>query len=263
MRVSFITATYNIVTAKRVEMLRRCVGSIANIIDCEHLIIDGGSTDGTVELLKDLNVDFISEPDRGIYDALNKGLRRATGEWIHVLGCDDYIADAEVFEEVLAEASKTDAEIIITPVEKEDGGKTINLKACLYSIPYCHQGVLMKRSLIERLRGFDASLKLSGDYDLTLRAHLSGAIEKVLPHKFAHYSTGGASSNWDRLHKEVTEVAARQFDLNEKEKNRFDGTRCLPMRVLLPLLFHARGMVRMGAGWQLLRNVAFMPGLKK
>jgi hypothetical protein len=116
----------------------------------------------------------------------------------------------------------------------------------------------MKRSLIERLGGFDASLKLAGDYDLTFRAHLSGAREKVLPYKFAHYSTGGASSNWDKLHEEVTDVAARQFGLSEKEKNRFDETRCLPMRVLLPLLFHARGMVRMGAAWQVLRNVRFL-----
>lgn len=263
MRVSFITATYNIVTAKRVEMLRRCVGSVANIIDCEHLIVDGGSADGTVELLKDLNVDFISEPDCGIYDALNKGVRRAKGEWIHVIGCDDYIFDIEALEKSLKEASETGAEIIITPVEKEGGSKTINLKACLYSIPYCHQGVLMKRSLIERLGGFDASLKLAGDYDLALKAHLGGAKEIVLPYKFAHYTTGGASSNWDKLHKEVTDIAAKQFNLNEKMMARFDETRCLPIRTLLPLLFNRRGIVRLGAVWQLIRNAVVFIGIKR
>lgn len=253
--ISFITATYNLLSAGRDEMLRRCVASVAELSDCEHLIIDGGSVDGTVDLLTELGVYFISESDCGIYDALNKGVRLAKGEWIHVLGCDDYIYNVKGLRRVLEEAANTDAEIIITPVEKDGGGSTINLKACLYSIPYCHQGVLIKKSLVERLGGFDASLKLAGDYDFTLRAHLGGAKEIMLPYKFAHYSTGGASSNWDKLHREVTEVAMRQFGLSEKEKARFDKTRCLPIRVLLPLLFHARGMVRMGAVWQLLRNV--------
>lgn len=263
MRVSFITATYNLVCAGRGEMLRRCAHSMARLSDCEYLIADGGSKDGTVELLQELNLDFVSEPDRGIYDALNKGVRRAKGEWIHILGCDDYIVDAEALGKALADAARTDAEIIVTPAEKEGGGKSINLKACLYSIPYCHQGVLMKKSLIERLGGFDASLKLAGDYDLALRAHLSGAKEILLPYKFAHYSTGGASSNWDALHREVTEVAARQFGLCENEKARFDGTRCLPIRVLLPLLFHARGIIRRGAVWQLLRVLSMVMGARK
>lgn len=257
MLVSFITATYNLVYAGRREMLRRCVESVSALTDCEHLIIDGGSSDGTVELLRGLGVNFTSEPDCGIYDALNKGVRRANGEWIHILGCDDYVVDAEALKKVLEVATKTDSDIIITPVEKRGGGKSINLKACLYSIPYCHQGVLMRKSLLRRLGGFDTSLRLAGDYDLTLKAHLNGARELVLPYKFAYYSTGGASSDWGKLHAESTMVAARQFDLTESEERYFDKTRCLPFRIIIPLLFHRRKIVRTGAAFSIVRRIAF------
>lgn len=266
MKLSIITATWNLVTAGRGEMLRRCVRSVSAVRDAEYTIIDGGSTDGTVEEIKNeelriknaggaCGLRWISERDRGIYDALNKGVRMAQGEWIHILGCDDYICDSVALENAIAEGERNGAEIIITPVEKDGGGRSINLKACLYSIPYCHQGVLMKKSLIERLGGFNAALRLAGDYELTLKAHLSGAKEVVLPYRFAHYSTGGASSNWAKLHEEVNAVAACQFGLTAKETDRFDKTRCLPIRVVFPLLFHRRGMVRRGAAWQLIRNV--------
>lgn len=266
MKLSIITATWNLVAAGRGEMLRRCVRSVSAVRHAEHIIIDGGSTDGTVEEIKNEElrmkneegaggVRWISEKDRGIYDALNKGVRMAQSEWIHILGCDDYICDPEALGKAIEEGEKRGAEIIITLAEKEGGGRTINLKACLYSIPYCHQGVLMKKSLIERLGGFNAALRLAGDYELTLKAHLSGAKEVVLPYRFAHYSTGGASSNWAKLHSEVNEVASRIFGLSEVETDRFDKTRCLPVRVLFPLLFHRRGMVRRGAAWQLIRNV--------
>ena len=89
------------------------------------------------------------------------------------------------------------------------------------------------------------------------------AKEIVLPYKFVHYSIGGVSSNWDALHREATEVAARQFGLCEKERARFEETCCLPIRILLPLLLHARGMIRRGAAWQVLRNAMVTIGLKR
>lgn len=274
MKISFITAVWNLVSEGRSKMFVRSLESISKVSDSEHIVIDGGSTDGTVEEIKNeelriknaggaCGLRWISERDRGIYDALNKGVRMAQGEWIHILGCDDYICDSVALENAIAEGERNGAEIIITPVEKDGGGRSINLKACLYSIPYCHQGILMKKSLIERLGGFNAALRLAGDYELTLRAHLSGAKEVVLPYRFAHYSTGGASSNWGKLHAEVNEVAARQFGLTARETDRFDKTRCLPLRVLLPLLLHWRGMVRRGAVWQLIRNVVCLARRKR
>lgn len=261
MTLSFITATYNLVAAGRGEMLGRCVESVAKIHDCEHIIVDGASNDGTIELLQDLEcragLVIKSEPDRGIYDALNKGIELAKGDWIHIIGCDDYIYNSEALEQVLRYAKDTDAEIVVTPVEKSSGGRSINLKACLYSIPYCHQGVLMRKSLIERVGGFDPALKLAGDYDLTLKAHLGGAKEVVLPHKFAFYSTGGASSDWGKLRAESTKVAARRFGLTESEERYFDKTRCLPFRIIIPLLFHRRKIVRVGAAFSIVRRLAF------
>lgn len=266
--VTFVTAVKNIISMGRGDMLERCVKSVADVRGSEHLVIDGGSLDGTVDFLDRLGkkyprLRFVSEPDNGIYDALNKGVRLACGEWVHVLGCDDYILNAKAIERVLKEASNPNCEIIIAPVEKEAGGRSINLKACLYSIPYCHQGALMKRTLFERLGGFDDSLKLAGDYDFTLRAHLGGAGYITLPYKFAYYATGGASCNWEKLHAEISRVAARQFSLTPKETDHFDKTRCLPFRVIVPLLLHKKRIIRCGAAWQLLRNILVIIGVKR
>ena len=268
MKLSFITATRNVIAADREQLLSRCVESVARVDDSEHLIIDGASTDGTIDLLQAFkqrfpNLSFVSEPDAGIYDALNKGIALARGEWIHVIGCDDYIFDCDILNDICKMKLMKNEEIIITPVERDCAGASINLKSCLYSIPYCHQGVLMRKSLIDRIGGFDSSLRLSGDYDLTLRAHLSGAVARVIPRKFAYYSLNGASSNWEKLRNEVAMVASREFNLDDKESKRFHENLCLPIRVLWPLLFHASKEVRIGAIWQMVRNLFFAVGVKK
>lgn len=98
MRLSIITATYN-----REKYLRRCIESVAQqpYADKEHVIVDGGSSDGTVEVLRDCAVRYphirwMSEPDRGISDALNKGLALMTGEVFNVIGDDDFF-EPDVF----------------------------------------------------------------------------------------------------------------------------------------------------------------------
>ena len=266
MKISIITICYN-----NEKDIRATIESVVGQTypEIEYIIKDGGSKDSTLAIAEEYQEKYgnvegkfrggfkvISCKDKGIYDALNKGVRMARGEWIHVLGCDDWICDPAALGEIVKAAEGSGAEIVVTPAEKDGGGRTINLKSCLYSIPYCHQGVLMKKSLIERLGGFDDTLRLAGDYDLTLRAHLSGAKEIVVPKTFAHYTTGGASSDWGKLARETIEVARRRFGLSEKESEKFGRTRCLPLRILLPLLFHRRGMVRKGAVWQLVRVMA-------
>jgi len=92
MKVSIITATYN--SSKTIEHCLRSIHS-QTYPHIEHIIIDGGSTDGTVDIIrnyKDKIACWISEKDKGIYDAINKGVRRATGEIIGILHSDDFYA---------------------------------------------------------------------------------------------------------------------------------------------------------------------------
>ncbi|HEY9194869.1 MAG TPA: glycosyltransferase family 2 protein, partial [Mucilaginibacter sp.] len=110
MKVSLITVVYN-----AANTLARCIDSVIsqNHPDIEYIIIDGGSTDGTLQVI-DQYRDFVnvvvSEPDKGIYDAMNKGIRRATGDIVGTLNADDALADNDVIVAVarLFELQNTD-----------------------------------------------------------------------------------------------------------------------------------------------------------
>ena len=93
MKITIITASYN-----SVETIEDCIKSVLNQIysNIEHIVIDGGSTDGTLDVIKkykDKITKWISEPDKGIYDAMNKGIKLATGDIIGIFNSDDIYAD--------------------------------------------------------------------------------------------------------------------------------------------------------------------------
>ncbi|MFA5329311.1 MAG: glycosyltransferase [Prolixibacteraceae bacterium] len=100
MKISIITATYN--SLQHLPDVISCIGQ-QTYPNIEYIVIDGGSTDGTVEQLKQSNLvsQIISEPDKGIYDALNKGIKMATGEIIGFLHSDDILASAKKIKKLL------------------------------------------------------------------------------------------------------------------------------------------------------------------
>ena len=107
MKVSVVTICYNAKT-----VIERTIQSVLNqtYSDIEYILIDGGSTDGTVEIIKQYShriSSWVSEPDHGIYDAMNKGVMRATGEWIHFLNAGDVYHDHDVLENFVPKISAT------------------------------------------------------------------------------------------------------------------------------------------------------------
>lgn len=156
--------------------------------DVEHIIVDGGSTDGTLEILSQYpHLKVISERDRGMYDALNKGLQLASGEIIGFLNTDDLYAD-EVFPQVMDcfEYESIDAVSGKAQIFKEDEDR--ERKTVLNLFPPDPARLLQtaitgstifnawfyRRLLIERAGGFDPQFKISGDADLILRLALMG-----------------------------------------------------------------------------------------
>lgn len=173
--VSIIIATYN---AER--YIADCLHSIAvqRMRDIETIVIDGASTDGTCRVLAEQKsvVDYwISEPDRGIYDAMNKGLDLAQGEWILFLGADDRLHDAETLQSALAAAEDWDD--LIAGRIMYDNGRVFNpvfdwrmlIKNCLH-----HQGTLYRRHLFDHFR-YCPEFRISGDYELNLKLFLEQA----------------------------------------------------------------------------------------
>jgi glycosyltransferase involved in cell wall biosynthesis len=179
--LTVIVAVYN-----GAQTLQQCIDSVAGqTYDSKELIIiDGGSRDGTVDLLKANSAKigyWISEPDDGIYNAWNKGLLQAKGEWICFLGADDYFWNEGVLERMAAEFATVSAtirvvysQIMLLTMNDQTlypiGGPWSDVKERfrhLMCIP--HQGVMHRRSLFEKNGLFDESFRIAGDYELLLR----------------------------------------------------------------------------------------------
>ena len=187
--ISVIVAVYN-----GAKTLQRCIDSVSDQTypNKELIIIDGGSKDGTVEIIRS-NQDQIaywkSEPDSGIYNAWNKALDHTSGDWILFLGSDDYLWKNDVFEEMIPHMIKAESQniqMVYGQVARVTGNDEIS---CVdgFSWEYTwrsiiidgigtftHQGMFHHRSLFERYGKFDESFKIAGDYELLIRAFKDG-----------------------------------------------------------------------------------------
>ena len=166
--------------------LQRCLDSVVaqTYPHVELIAIDGGSTDSTPEILRRNARElayWLSEPDRGIYHAWNKGLAHARGEWITFLGADDYLWTSDVLErlsEVLIKAYPPirvvyGQVVVINRLGEqmlhagEEWGSVKHRFRQIMSVP--HPGLMHHRSLFEEHGTFDESFRIAGDYDLLLR----------------------------------------------------------------------------------------------
>lgn len=194
------------------ETLQQCIDSFAQqtYSNKELVIIDGGSCDETVNLLKVNNEQisyWISEPDRGIYNAWNKGLAKAKGDWICFLGADDYFWDDQVLERMSVALQAVPADVSLAYAQimllNSDGvvlfpaGEPWEKIRERFRQGMClqHQGVMHRRSLFEKNGLFDESFRIGGDYELMLR-ELKVAEAMFIPDIIlTGMRQGGLSSN--------------------------------------------------------------------
>lgn len=250
MKLTAVTAVYNVIAAGNRDALIRCVESVAKLkTEHEHLIYDGASTDGTVELLrkletKTLGLKVVSEPDTGIYNALNKGVRDAKGEWFYVLGCDDCILSPDIMDEILSQNEAMCNEIV-TPVKTHDGVREITTDRIFRSTPYGHQGTIVQTSTVRRLGGFDERYRICADYDLMLKIHETSCRIKYINRVFAYFDGRGVSfQERSTTINEQAAIAGTHFHSTPDRmlKARF-GCRP-PAHIYLPYLFHADDALR-------------------
>jgi len=152
--------------------------SVANqhFTNFEYIVIDGASTDGTLEILnqyKPIITTLISEPDKGIYDAMNKGVKLAIGDWIYFLGADDVFYNDLVLEEIFSFISDFNTydfiygNVLFKNKNIVYDGKFDKDK--LYSKNICHQAIFYHRSVFQKIGGFNTEFKYVADYDFNLR----------------------------------------------------------------------------------------------
>lgn len=206
-KVSVITAVFNLVENGRVESFLKCVESVrAQTYDnIEHLVIDGGSRDGTVELLAE-HADkgcfrYVSEPDRGVYDAMNKGARQATGEYLVFLNSDDWWHDSRGVEASVSALEESGADFSFAPSwhYSPDGKKIVRymppqIARFFLLMPFCHQTMFTRKSVFDELGGFrEGKFRSAADFDFILRLCLSGHRHVGVELNFTAYRLGGLS----------------------------------------------------------------------
>ncbi len=165
----------------------------------EHIIVDGGSTDSTIEILKQYShLKWISESDDGIYDAMNKGVKIAQGEWVYFLGADDELYDIEVLRRVsMLMTKKTDViygNVLFKHSEKEYDGKFTKIK--LLSRNICHQGIFVRKDLFRKYNGFNTRYKMLADWHFNMKWFNDLTIRKdFINNIIATYNEDGSCFN--------------------------------------------------------------------
>ncbi len=260
--VTVVTVCRNVLKAGRKEMVLQCVESVRcqTYPRMEHLIIDGASTDGTVEWLVSLNLTVLSEKDTGIYDAMNKGVLRAKGDYVVFLNTDDFFHHPSGIEESVRA-------LLASGADYSYAGQTIYWnEACscrevrnaaygklLYRMPFCHQSMLCRRDVLLREGLFDARFKSSGDYDLIVRLFLKHCRAVKVGCCFVTFRIGGESSKNQALsQREMVDVFEKNYAPYVKKTReqwaRILKTGVLPLQLikLLPRNLRWPQMVRNG-----------------
>lgn len=207
--VTIVTITFNLKKEGREKYFRQCVESVHNQTyeNIEHIIVDGASKDGTLGLLKEYTdkgwIRYISEPDKGMYDAMNKGIRMAKGKYIAFLNSDDFYNNKRAVELSInaLEATKSDYSFADTKGIDCKDDKLIhvwhgNINLIPFGTHYCHQSMFIKTSVVKELKGFDTSYKVSADSDLMIKLVALKKKYIYIPEIIASYRSGGMSGRY-------------------------------------------------------------------
>lgn len=219
MKISIITATYNAATTIEDTILSVASQSYPDI---EHIIIDGSSTDGTLSFIKKHEnkvAKVISEPDNGIYDAMNKGISLATGDMIGMLNSDDFYINNDVISTVVNAFMAKNVDSVFADlvyVRADDLDKIVryyssanfNPKKMAYGWMPAHPTFFVKREIYEQYGLYKTDYQIAADYELIARFLVKSKVSySYIPKVLVKMRTGGAStrnlkSNWI-LNKEI------------------------------------------------------------
>lgn len=204
MKISIITITYNSATT-----LQRALASVQQQTykDIEHVIVDGGSTDGTKDLIaayagKHKNVRWISEPDDGIYNALNKGIALATGDVIGFLHSDDVFASPDVIAQIAEAMEQHKVDVVYGDLQYCRGDKVVRRwksnpydpRSLKFGWMPPHPTVYVRREVYEHVGKYDEWFRISADYDMMIRVFQAGYSSHYIPSVLVCMETGGASN---------------------------------------------------------------------
>ena len=206
MKVSIITVVYN-----NSNTIKDAIESVLNQTykNIEYIIIDGASTDGTVEVIKSYGAKIdkaISEPDKGIYDAMNKGIKLATGDVVGILNSDDFYASNDIVEKVIDELQGKYVDSVYGDLVYTDAKNTNKVIRYWKSNSYkkglfqkgwhpAHPTFFVKKEVYDKYGLFNLDFKIAADYELMLRFLEKYKISSsYIPEIFVKMRLGGESN---------------------------------------------------------------------
>ena len=215
-KISIITVSYN-----AVKTIEQTICSVVNQTydNIEYIIIDGGSTDGTVDIIKKYESKiayWVSEPDKGIYDAMNKGIKRSSGQIIGIINADDWY-DVNTVRKVAEQFINSKIDIVHGDIftvlpngdiyAKYKPAKKIE-DLIWHEMPIYHPTCFIRKNIYNRFGLFSIKYKIAADYELILRFYLKNVIFKYLEDDIAYFRLAGASDfNAQVAQSEVKEIS--------------------------------------------------------
>lgn len=242
--ISVITVCYNSATS-----LERTISSVADqdFQNVEHIIIDGGSYDGTIEILNRHSAQLahiVSEPDDGIYDAMNKGLRRANGDIICFLNADDFFASESVLSRVAEQMDYLDLDALIADVGyfyssnpeklvRRYRSDRFSPKLLAWGWMPAHPGLFLRKLVIDRVGYFKDDYEIAGDYEYVVRAFYNQNLKyKHLSEIVVNMQLGGASTSGWRAKLQLNREVVRACRENGIKTNLLKVLSKYPMKFL-------------------------------
>ncbi len=201
--ISVVTVSYNAVSTIEETICSVINQTYSNI---EYIIIDGGSTDGTVDIIKkyaDKIAYWVSEPDKGIYDAMNKGIDVATGEWINFMNSGDTFHSDRVIQQLIENLpSKADVVYGDTLLVYSWGKhlqEALPMNVIKHRLPFCHQSCFIKMASMREMK-YNLKYKVCADYDFFYRLWQADGLFSYLPVCISNYEAEQGISATNGLH---------------------------------------------------------------
>jgi glycosyltransferase involved in cell wall biosynthesis len=224
LKISLISVVFN-----AQNTIERCINSVLQqgYKNVEYILIDGGSTDNTIQIINRYkqNIDlFISEPDSGVYDAMNKGISKATGDIIGTLNADDYFAGTDILQQVAAAFAENNTDILYGDLDYIDESDKVirkwrsgRYKKGIFNWGWMppHPTFYCKRELFEKFGTYKLDYGSAGDYELMLRfVHHNDKDIYYLNKVMVKMKQGGISNK-----SLSNRVEALRFDLKAMQNN--------------------------------------------